>query len=481
VGLVYLSWKDGKGYMIHLCRDPVEGVYGLKRFPNGEFWTHVSDDIKPDPIKKHGTMVVLLGRDELQDTMSAPPKAQMPRKWVLRYLNQRFYRLPQGVSLKAREGWDLPRGDKHNFLRTVTGMEEWLSRYSQDKGSVRLPNAKATAHWWITKIDADTNSGHYPPGGHMAALYQDELYELMHGVAGYARLQAFGVVFGCERVVIYVEPDSGEQQEVTPTTARTHLLIDGEAFSWAHFATEFREHMPDELAAFQDEVGRSAGHTDHRAAIRERLKSIRELFKFGRYRPSTSGKYTAGDPSENSGGNSSKSPTARREGSSDGGTAGGTRGDIYSLFAEEGGSPADFVPIPVEPEVTWISASKGTRSPGDLDDRAARYFPESNMLLINADFRAFTDMISRWQRRYDHVPGAENAIEQTVQEWFEQQLIETIMSALALRQGGRWSAQELPELWSETALTAAVLPRYHIDLSVKRMLGQRLGRLPVAA
>jgi hypothetical protein len=32
------------------------------------------------------------------------------------------------------------------------------------------------------------NSGHYPPGGHVAALYQDELYQMATGAAGYARL-----------------------------------------------------------------------------------------------------------------------------------------------------------------------------------------------------------------------------------------------------------------------------------------------------
>ena len=40
-GLLYLSWKDGRGWMIHLWRDPETGVYGLKRFerPDG---THMS-------------------------------------------------------------------------------------------------------------------------------------------------------------------------------------------------------------------------------------------------------------------------------------------------------------------------------------------------------------------------------------------------------------------------------------------------------
>ena len=50
-----------------------------------------------------------------------------------------------------------------------------------------------------------------------------------------------------------------------------------------------------------------------------------------------------------------------------------------------------------------------------------------------------------------------------------------------LKANGRWSEQELGEILSESALTAAILPRYHINLNVKRTLGQRLGKLEKAA
>jgi hypothetical protein len=480
-GIVYLSWTGGKGSMIHLYRDAIDGIYGLQRFSNGEFWQPVSNDIKPEPIKDHGTMVILLGDDKSHDTMRAPAKARMPRKWVLRYLNERFFRFPKNIAVKAREGWELPRGDKHNFLRTVTGMEEWLSSSSQAQGSVRLDQSNATAHWWIMRADADLNSGHYPPGGHVAALYQDELYQVTMGSAGYARLQSFGVIFGCERVVIYIEPDNGKSQEVTSNTARTHLLINSELLNWPEYAAEFRELMPDELEAFQNEIGLKAQHSDHKLAIRERLKAVAELFKFGRYRPAPAGKYSVGEATENSGGTSEEGSVKHGGKVGQQGGSGGRRGDIYSLFTEEGGQPADLINNPVEPERSWISVEDGSRSAGDLEDRAARYLSESNRLLINGDFRAFTDMVDRWVLKYNVSGSQATVIRDTVREWFEQQLVETILSAWALRQTGRWSMQELPELWSESALTAAVLPRYHIDVNIKRSLGQRLGKLASAA
>src|SRR4029079_2170333 len=125
--LVYLSWKKGVGSMIHLLKDPDTGDYGLMRFNNGEFWQHIQNDVKPDPIGDNGTMVVLLGDGPRESTIDAPPGVRMPRKWILRYINSRFFTFPAGVAVSVREGWDLPRGDRHNFLRKATGQGPWLA------------------------------------------------------------------------------------------------------------------------------------------------------------------------------------------------------------------------------------------------------------------------------------------------------------------------------------------------------------------
>ncbi len=41
--------------------------------------------------------------------------------------------------------------------------------------------------------------------------------------------------------------------------------------------------------------------------------------------------------------------------------------------------------------------------------------------------------------------------------------------------------EEITQLWDEIALTAAILPRYHIDVVIKRTLGQKLGKFAIAA
>lgn len=238
--------------------------------------------------------------------------------------------------------------------------------------------------------------------------------------------------------------------------------------------------MPEELVSLQEQIGSLSGERDHKKAILERLKQIKDLLKFSRFRPSAEG--TALVDTELSGIGGEPAPRdGLRSGSSSSGKKGGQAGDIYALFAEAGATKADPVPIFSEPKTSWISAEDGTRTPPDLDDRAAKFLLPQNLLMINADFRAFTDMIDRWTTAYAHIPGARNTVKDVVQEWFEQQLIEAVMSALALKSTGKWSIQELEKLWSEEALTAAVLPRWHIDQSIKRHLGQRLGSLRTAA
>ena len=123
------------------------------------------------------------------------------------------------------------------------------------------------------------------------------------------------------------------------------------------------------------------------------------------------------------------------------------------------------------PDVAWISARDGSRATGDLEDQAARYHPGRHELTINADFRAITDLIGHWRRRYQGVPGARQVIEAQVREWCEQILIEVV---LAVRNSS-WSADQLDALLSPTSFSAALLPRHLLHATLQRRLAQKLG------
>lgn len=481
-GLLYLSWKDGVGYMIHLWRDPISGLYGLRPFslPDGStgYWGYVEDDVKPPLIDKHGTMVVLLGNEQDADTLVPPEGTASPSRWITRYLNTRYYRFPERVTVKAREGWQFPRSNTDsNLLRTLTGQKAYLDKHAEASGARELTGA--TARWWILRDeDALTqNSGNVASSGHVAALYQDELYETVTGRQGVARLQAFGVIFGHNRVVIYLEPQKGNGRRLTSNTARTQLLVNGEPLPWSDWAAEFRENMPSEIAELIERVSAQVTGTDHKQSIKERLRAIVDLFKLTRYRPTPKGKVLLEAENGVVGGKPRSQREQQPEGEGEPGGKGGRAGDIYSLFLSARGIPGEEVVVSKEPEVQWISAENGTRTPPDLEDRAAKFLPQQDLILANADFRVFNDMVDRWHRRYKHVPGARDVIKDVVQEWFEQQLVETVMGAQALRDARQWSFEELQRLWSDEALTAAVLPRYHVDIAIKRTLGAKLGTL----
>ncbi len=116
-----------------------------------------------------------------------------------------------------------------------------------------------------------------------------------------------------------------------------------------------------------------------------------------------------------------------------------------------------------------------------MEDRAAKYVPEGNLILINADFRGFTDMVGRWRGRYPATPGAGPVVEDTVREWFEQALLETVLGVRSLAASQRWSVEDVGRALSEEALTAAVMQRYHVDAACKRLLPRRLGARPDAS
>ena len=473
-GVVYLSWKDGKGAMIHLWRNPDTGMYGLKqlRLPSGAYahWAPITNDLKPEQIKDHGTMVILLGNDVDQDTMAAPPGTATPSRWIARYLNSRFFSFPSGVTVRAREGWTSDNPDT-NVLRTVKGAREFLERHKIDAGRVDLANA--TAHWWILKdVDAiGQSSGANLPGGHIAALFRSELYELKTARQGSALLQTFGVSLAHSRVAVYVEPKEDAGNVITTNTARTMLMLNGEPLPWSDWAERFREAFPQAITDLMETVAQDTHAPDYQKSIRDRLREIEDLLRLKKYRPSKTGQVrigedlTMGTPRTSTDQQNQRSRPRR-------GTGGGREpGELYTLFMlEEGGQPGREVRDRLDIKARWVSESEVGAA-----DRAGHYIPETNELLINQDFRVFTGFIDRWERVYRNVPGARQIITEVVREWFEQQLIEVVYAVDYLRGDKEWSQSDIGTIVSDEALTAAVLPRYHIEMAVRRVLGAKLG------
>lgn len=480
-GVVYLSWKDGVGSVVHLWRDSESQQYGLKRFDdgNGETTYHyaVEDAVKPAIVAQHGTKVVLLGNTEDQDTMKAPPDTPSPSRWISKYINTRYFRFPPKITIKVREGWEYPREDKdRNLLRTVMGQEKYLSEHAESSGKVKLTGA--TAHWWILKDEPalTNNSGFIESSGHVAALYQNELYELSSGRAGSSTLQSFGVIFGYRQVVIYVEPLVGDGQ-LTANTARTLLLLNSQPLPWSDWASEFREAMPSEIESLIAAKAAGASGADHSKSIKERLQQIIDLFKLSRYKPTKDGPFRV-QPGTSTGGKPKNidSPTTHI-GTTGTSGAGGATGGVYAAFQTEDGVKAKLVKGESFPDVLWIRVKDGTRTAGDLEDRAARYLANQNKLLINGDFRVFSDMTNKFVSDLGGNESLRPSVRDAVEQWFEQSLVETVLGIQVLRNAPEWNPQNIEAALSEESLTAAVMPRYHVHNAVKRHLGSKLGKM----
>ncbi len=492
-GVIYQSWKNGQGCMVHLEKNAATGEYGLRQWELADgtyaYYFPLEDSVKPDSVGESGTKVVLLGLDSDANTMNAPDGAVSPSRWISKYLNTRYFRFPDGVNVKTREGWDFPRTDSdRNVLRTITGQQQYLDQHCIDAGRRKL--GSATVHWWILKDEPalTNNSGSIESAGHMAALYQDELYDRATARAGTAMLQQFGVLFGSRQVVLYLEPNSSDGSLLTTNTARTTLRQNGDGLPWSDWAHEFRGKMPSALAEFVKEKALASTEKDHVKSIKDRLKGVMDLYRVSRYRPIPQGTYLS-DPYSVAQvsvtpGSGSRSKGGGGKGVSVGTTAKGKRdsevGNVYHLFEKkDGGAPSERAQTDPFPVVNWVSRKDDTRAEGDMEDKAAKYVSNQNTLMVNADFRVFSDMIDRLAKTKDMAPGGIDirpTVTDVVHTWFEQALIETVIGIQQLKGSKEWGPSEIDRALSEEALTAAIMQRYHVFNSCKRELGAKLGK-----
>jgi hypothetical protein len=497
-GVIYQSWKNGEGCMVQLEKNSTTGEYGLRQWELKDgtysYFVPLDDAVKPAEIKEHGTKVILIGAKPSDNTISPPPDAPSPSRWISKYLNTRYSEFPGSVTVRAREGWDSPRTDKdRNVLRTITGQRPYLDQHAMASGSQALPSA--VAHWWILKDEPaiSNNSGFIESAGHVAALYQNELYDRATARAGTALLQRFGILFGNRFVVIYVEPTPTDAQTLNTNTARTTLLLNGEPLPWEDWAYEFREKMPKKLAEFVREKAAAVVENDHISSIKERLKNVMDLFRVSRYRPSPAGVYLSDESSAVRVGPSSLSGN-RSEGSRSGsgheiGTTtkvdrDGEIGNIYHLFEKKDGATSDKATVDPFPIVKWLSLRNGGRTENDgMEDKAAKFIQNQNTLLVNADFRVFTDMIARLCREKDTGlgPGLQSTVEEVVHQWFEQALVETVIGVQQMRGSKEWGPDEIEKAFSPEALTCAVMQRYHVYIACRRDLGAKFGKFSAAS
>lgn len=462
IGVIYQSWKnDDSGSMIHLWKDQDNDVYGLKQFAVRGKHTHVvapNEAFRPKITKPSGTKVTLLGKSLDQDTMSSQDKKQ----WIIRYLNERFFKIPDTVSLKVYDA-------SSKGHRTIKGMNNYLSKESEKSGSVML--SQAIVHWWILKPTNDRSWASNIETGHVAALYKNELYDMKTGRSRNTIMQDYGIIFEIHRVVLYIEPTC----DVSTNTARTMLLLKGEQLPWSEWGAEFIRNIPHELVELQEEsISRAKGQD--KSDIIKRLALIQNLLKVSGYKRNDQGKKKAiGDTQSSNSDPISPGTTGKKESKSS--ESNKRLEDMLNKLQQENedGVPAEEDTQVAYPKVFWVSTEDNNRVSGEIEDRAASYTVSTNTLKINMDFRGYKDIIKHLLGDREDVKIALPVVTNAVKSWYEQAMVEPIISLQSIKGSEYWTEEDIKTALSEEALTMAAMQRYHIVVAAKRQIGAQLG------
>jgi hypothetical protein len=466
IGVVFRSWKDGKGAEVQFWKDPATGRYGLRREQakkGGDFTEVFEPAWKPPQIKDHGTCVILLGQEKEEDTCRKP---DLGAHWLGLYLNSRYFKFPEGIRVRYT-----PFRSKAGEPKEVLGKAATLAELTTETGAVKLSDAEV--RWWIlpekTHID-----------GSIGALWKNELYETRDGKQRNSLLQQFGIVLGGARIVLYIEPTKGE---IRSDASRRRLTLKGEPLPWDRWAEEFREVIPEALLEFQRELleraekDRSNTESD---ALKARLLEIRDLLQIKRYRPGAQAGLQAGFGEE-----LSEVPTthvdfdaesAETEREPKVGIPNDPRFPTNPQQAKSGKEDEDNAHTE-PPEVSWVSVANGTRAADDgMEDKAALYDPMNNRVLMNSDYRGYGDLldniVNHFQLRDDAVPMVRGLVRQEA----ACAVVESVMSVRTLAGSKYWDLNALDAAWCPEALTSVVMVRSPVLQAIRRKLAQTVGR-----
>ena len=466
----------------------IDGRYGRIGFVNDvddsvDYWLPLVEDDKASMIEDSGVSVVLLGRSPEDDTTVAPPDVDLPSQWVAAYLERRYFRIPENVTLKVKrpvEIYDSEREIRRAIYDTIQGQQFYLDKHSESKGIKFLPAVNATVRWWLLSDKIVQGGKTWNNRGHVAAIYQNELYEVRGGAGRTSALKDFGVYAGHGRVVIYVEP-SNVLKANTPRTAL--VLLGNRGIDYPEIGAAFAEDMPDDLALYM--AGQvSAEHGDHRKAIQKNLREVEEALKVARFRRSRKGK--AGDYDDEFGGvlsvnaNPTSSSNSRSTSRRDDGS--GRIGTEYLRKAQgekEHRLQAEHVNTDPMPRIVWDET--GATVP---IGRAATYTKATHVVTANARFGFFRDMVE-WSfeearnRSLSEIDDEtlSGICEDEVRRWFEQALTEIVVVLRPMAHDEKWGPSVFDTGLSDEGMTAGVVShRWHMMSVIKRGLAGRLGK-----
>lgn len=511
-GVLIRSLKHGERSMVQIGWNQETKEYGLIPLGDaGETIVRVPEDYFPEFINDRGsgTVVTFLGNSSEDNTVwPGPPR---PKNWLFKYLNQRYFRFSHdGVELKVRQ----PSGDVDDWptsrieanqgrsfnLATVRGTgtvwdDAAYHGGEGNRGQLDLPGdpagdiPPARLHWWILPSGPGSDvTSRTAGGGSIAVLYQNELHDWRTSSQANPFFARMGVLFGKNRVCFVLEPLG----TVSSDFARAHVLVGGrpvfESDAWLLWSEQFRANVPDAIttAMLEEQARLQAEDPDRARRIQNRLRDVMALLRPRRFRRNPDGQQRATGPST-TGPGSGEGPTVERPTGSGRRKGPGTRrgiGAALSQLDDAEGEPASEIFSILALEPIWVTEAQAegmalvNGNGVGLQDRAAALVGEdglrSDTLLLNREFRGYQTILAalnEWANpEGDEAKAAR--IEQHVQEWVEQKMVEAVNGLRQLENGSTWTPAAFDGALSPVALTAAFMAdRYHTLREVRRQVG----------
>jgi len=483
-GVLYRAWKDGAGSETLLGK--AGGKYGRIGWPSQDgdhvdYWLPLAQSAKPEIIETSGVSVVLLGRSHGHDTTAPVAGVDLPSQWVAAYLERRYFELPENVHLRVKRLtpiFDSAKDAHRDTWDTIRGQRYYLDRHSQASGCVSLPDLRMRVWWWLLTAEIVQGGKTWDNRGHVAAIYQGELYEPRRGGARVSALKDFGVYAGHSRIVIYVEP----QNVLGANTSRTSLILEGgHAIDYTSVGAAFAAKMPDAVALYM--AGQvTTDQSDHRRAILRNLKEVDQALAEARLRRASAGAELEVEPE--AGGTVGQSDTTRSPGIRPrrDQNAGGRLGEAYFRRARTNADALRVRDVDDDPLPKFAWDATGQSVPAG---RAATYTPARHVITISERFWFYQDVIECFKREAANRTASAaddtvvaTVVENIVKRWFEEALGQTVVALRGLCRDPQWGPSVFDSALSNEGLTAAVLSHRWLLLSqVRKELGVRLGRL----
>jgi hypothetical protein len=515
-GVVVISWVEGQPAMIWVQQDPASGEYGLRVFETVDPDTQqtvltetiapFNDDehtcdwslVKPEWIRQHGTVVILLGNSPDADTVLGDPgRAESDIKGISSYLNRRIWQVPAGSrifvhELRTNDRNEWPTSSRQAFAsqsvsgpdrrinnREVRGAQFFIeytdSRFKGGqlaaKGSLQLHDG-TIVDWYLWEGDRPAVQSYASIGGYIGALYKNELYDV---TTHHSTYRSFGVSEGSvrKRLWLIARPpvfEEGVRAGVYPRTDRNALLIKGgpdagSPLPFGDWAAEFADAMPQELRAAIIAARSGASGTLENDRWKDRLAErfgarwkIRKLVavlagpeKTAAEQPGTEHTPTVIRPAKaavRSGGSGATLGRPRV------GALGGEKPAVVSLVA--GGIPSYRIVPPDELSEGMLAAWQ----PHDPEH------PEG-VVLINAGHPVLVEAVRHWQELYGDL-HADDVREEVLRVYGEVAVAKVAHSEHLKAHLPAHKIEE--ELRSEAALTMALLGL----ISEEAVIGPRL-------